>query len=152
MRVLFVCLGNICRSPMAEGLLRKAAKEQALPLVVDSAATSQFQLGKAPHPGTQAILEAAGVDHHAMIARQIEKKDFSKYDYIIGMDRQNVTDLLRLAPEEEQDKIHLFLSVLPEQTVLDVPDPWYTGDFAQTQQMIEAGLVAWLEKLKTTDK
>ena len=147
MRILFVCLGNICRSPMAEGLMRKYAAEQGLELMVDSAATSQLQIGKSPHPGTQEILDTHEVDYSEMFARQIEAKDFEEYDYIIGMDRNNVVDLLKVAPVSQKDKVHLFLSVSPEQTVQDIPDPWYTGDFDETHEMIQEGLMKWLTYL-----
>lgn len=147
MRILFVCLGNICRSPLAEGLMRKYAAEAGIPLTVDSAATSQLQIGKSPHPGTQEILAIHEVDDSGMFARQIETKDFEEYDYIIGMDRQNVFDLLQVAPEKYKDKVHLFLSISPEKEVQDIPDPWYTGDFDETHQMIHEGLVKWLAYL-----
>lgn len=147
MRVLFVCLGNICRSPLAEGLMRRYAEEQDYPLEVDSAATSQYQIGEHPHPGTQAILTSYQIDFSEMIARQITTDDFETYDYIIGMDRQNVADLLQVAPEGTKEKIHLFLAVEPNQTVQDIPDPWYTGDFVATHQMIQSAIPKWLTYL-----
>lgn len=147
MRVLFVCLGNICRSPMAEGLMRKHAEEQQYVMAVDSAATSQYQIGEPPHPGTQEILTNHQVDYTEMVARQITVEDFERYDYIIGMDRNNVVDLLKVAPKGTKGKVHLFLSVEPNQTVQDIPDPWYTGDFEQTYQMIQSAIPKWLTYL-----
>lgn len=144
MRVLFVCLGNICRSPMAEGLLRKYAQEQGVKIEVDSAATSRYQIGEAPHPGTQKILKQHQVDVQNMIARQITSEDFLTFDYIIGMDRQNVIDLMKIAPDGTKKKVHLFLSVEEVDSIQDVPDPWYTGDFQKTNQLIQAALPKWL--------
>ena len=85
-KVLFVCLGNICRSPMAEGMLKALSKGDYL---VDSAATSTLQIGNAPHPGTQEVLSELGITTEGMLARQITESDFYDFDFIIAMDHQN---------------------------------------------------------------
>ena len=146
-KILFVCLGNICRSPMAEGLARKLFAERNLAIEVDSAATSRWEVGSAPHPGTKEILHAAGVDTSQMIARQIVQEDFMVFDYIIAMDHQNKKDLLAIAPLEAQAKIHLLMSVVAEKEEQAVPDPWFTGDFAETKRMLEEALIQWLTVL-----
>ncbi|WP_165004139.1 MULTISPECIES: low molecular weight protein-tyrosine-phosphatase [unclassified Enterococcus] len=144
-KILFVCLGNICRSPMAEGLLKKRIADEGLEerFFVDSAATSSYEVGSAPHPGTQRILDREQIDTSGMIARQITPKDFQEFDWIIGMDQANVEELQRRAPASTQKKIHLFLSVIPGMEQQHVPDPYYTNDFEETYQLITTGLDAW---------
>ncbi|HIX70040.1 MAG TPA: low molecular weight phosphotyrosine protein phosphatase [Candidatus Enterococcus stercoravium] len=144
-RVLFVCLGNICRSPMAEGLMRAYSQGQQLDVEVDSAATSRWEVGSSPHPGTQKVLRAAGVDSSQMQARQITSQDFWKYDYIIGMDQNNVADLQAIAPDGTAEKIHGYMSVVPGKEAAEIPDPWYTGDFEETRQLIMEGLPYWAQ-------
>lgn len=145
MKILFVCLGNICRSPMAEGLLRKRAAERGIPLTVDSAATSRWEVGNPPYPGTQEVLRKAGVDFSMMRARQITEDDFYRFDYIIGMDQNNLQDLKAIAPKETKEKIFLYMSIVPGKEQTAIPDPWYTGDFQETYEMLTEGLDKWLD-------
>ncbi len=141
-RCLIVCLGNICRSPMAEGLLKKAVQERGLPIKIASAATSSWEAGNPPHKGTQAVLAANGISIEAMFSQQIKRSDFEQYDWIIGMDHENIRDLMKKAPRYCQPKIHLFLEGFDEQ---DVPDPWYTGDFSETERLIKQAIPYWIE-------
>lgn len=147
-RVLFVCLGNICRSPMAEGFMRAYSQEQGVPLVVDSAATSAWEVGNPPHPGTAKILRQASIDMSGMHARQIRLEDWQKYDYIIPMDHENLADLESSAPAGHKAKVATYLSVVPGKEAQDVPDPWYTGDFNETRHLLQAGLPYWLAKFR----
>ena len=142
-RVLFVCLGNICRSPMAEGLMGDYIRQQQLDIVVDSAATSRWEVGNSPHPGTQQVLREAGIDSSHMRARQITQQDFWDYDYIIGMDTNNVSDLQAVAPTGTAIKIHAYMSVVPGKTEQSIPDPWYTENFEETRLLIMEGLPYW---------
>lgn len=145
--ILFVCLGNICRSPMAEGLLKKRVADDGIShqFRIDSAATSTYEIGRPPHPGTQAILAKENISTDDMIARQIQLQDFQKFDWIIGMDQSNVDELKQLAPADAQAKIHLFLSSVPGKEEQNVPDPYYTQDFDETYQLLNQGLDYWLK-------
>lgn len=145
-KVLFVCLGNICRSPMAEGLMKKYSETHQLALEIDSAGTSSWEAGNPVYPGTQAILRREGIDFSTMYSRQIKTNDFFEFDWIIGLDHQNVADLLRMAPIGTAEKVHLYMEVVPEKESDEVPDPWYTGNFEQTYQMLLEALPFWHER------
>ncbi len=144
-KILFVCLGNICRSPMAEGLLQKKIQQanQEDRFFVDSAATSSYEVGNRPHPGTQQIFCQENISFENMRARQIRQDDFKKYDWIIGMDQSNVDELKELAPEDAEHKVRLFLDVVPEKQGKGVPDPYYTHDFDETHRLLNEGLDYW---------
>lgn len=148
-KVLFVCLGNICRSPMAEAVFREMVKERGLTnqIEVASAATSSWEVGNPPHRGTQKILRKYHIPSSGLVSKQVTPADFTKYDYILGMDQQNVNDLLSMCPVDDQKNIHLFLSILPDEVSQEVPDPYYTGDFEQTYDLVKKGCTAWLNKI-----
>ncbi|GAA3016174.1 low molecular weight protein-tyrosine-phosphatase [Tetragenococcus solitarius] len=147
-KVLFVCLGNICRSPMAEGLMRQYSKERGYILQIDSAGTSSWEEGNLPHPGTQAILKREGVDFTTMHSRPITKEDFYLFDWIIGMDKRNMADLLELAPNGMENKIYLYMDAIDGKQGQEIPDPWYSGQFEKTYQMLMEGMKPWLIRFK----
>lgn len=147
-KVLFVCLGNICRSPMAEGLMKQYSKERGYILQVDSAGTSSWEEGNLPHPGTQAILKREGVDFTNMRSRPISSEDYYMFDWIIGMDDQNVADLNNRAPQGMADKVHLYMEVVKGKQQQEIPDPWYSGQFEKTYRMLMEGLKPWLNRFK----
>lgn len=148
MKVIFVCLGNICRSPMAEAVMRQKIQGANLPVTVASAATSRWEVGNPPHTGTQKILAKYHVPLAPSKARQISREDFETADYIIGMDRSNVEDLLSIAPTDTAAKIYEFLAIVPDAPE-GVPDPYYTGDFEETYCLVSLGTDYWLKKIQT---
>jgi protein-tyrosine phosphatase len=128
--VLMVCLGNICRSPLAEAALRQAADKSGLIINVDSAGTGDWHVGSAPDPRACAVaLDHGGVDIGSLRARQIRKSDFYEFDFILAMDPSNLRDLETLRPEESRAKLSLLLNYLPGQVGQSVADPYY-GTFA----------------------
>lgn len=144
-RILFVCLGNICRSPSAEGVFRARATQAGLAVTVDSCGTGGWHAGEAPHPPAIAAALRRGYDLRDLRARQISREDFTRFDHILVMDRRNLADSLALCPEGGT-RPQLFLEYAPA-FGQEVPDPWYSGDFDGVLDMIEAasdGLIAAL--------
>jgi protein-tyrosine phosphatase len=146
--VLFVCLGNICRSPMAEGVFRNVLKKEDLSskVSVDSAATSSWHIGSPPHKGTLAILKKYNISSEGLVGRQLTKDDFEKFDYIIGMDESNVKNIFEITGKPQHPKIIRLLDLTEHNK--DVPDPYYTGDFEETYQLVTDGCQALLEKIR----
>lgn len=138
MKILFVCHGNICRSPMAEFVLRDMAKKAGVSLEIASAATSTEELGNPVYPPAKRELNRHGIDCMGKFARQITKADLAHYDRIYYMDSNNLRNLRRMFPGED-----CFLPFLDR----SVADPWYTGDFTQTWLDIEEGCKKILEEL-----
>ena len=140
-KVLFVCMGNICRSPMAEGMFRHAVKEAGLEqqVVIDSAGTHSYHVGSPPDTRAQQAIQKRGIDISGQRSRLVTDKDFSEYDYILVMDGANHTHLVRRAPAEHQDKIRRLLSFSRKYPNLDVPDPYYGGNegFEENLEMIQ---------------
>lgn len=147
--VLFVCLGNICRSPMAEAIFRDLVEKEDLSdqIKVDSAATSSWHIGSAPHKGTLAILKKYNISANGLVGRQLTKKDFEKFDYIVGMDESNVKNIFEITGKPKHPKILRLLDLTEHKK--DVPDPYYTGDFEETYQLVSKGCKALLEKIHT---
>ncbi len=151
-RILFVCLGNICRSPMAEGVFHHVAMNRGLipPVEVDSAGTGSWHIGDPPDSRAQHAAATRGVDISAQQARQIHVRDFEVFDLIVAMDRSNVENLQSLAPQGLHGKIRLFLEFAPVAGALEVPDPYYGGEagFDHALDLIEAaahGLAEYIE-------
>lgn len=148
-KVLFVCLGNICRSPTAEGVFRALVRDGGLAdrIEVDSAGTSDWHIGEPPDGRGQAAAARRGYDLSVLRARQVTAHDFDRFDYVIAMDQANLAKLSALAPAGRGDKLSLFLAFAPELGVREVPDPYYGGPdgFDDVLDMIEAasrGLLA----------
>ncbi|MER9140205.1 low molecular weight phosphotyrosine protein phosphatase [Mesorhizobium sp. M0051] len=149
--ILFVCLGNICRSPLAEGVFRAVLAERGLGrnILLDSAATSSWEAGAAPDPRSIAIAARHGVDISRQRARKVTPEDFSHFDLILGMDRSNVADLKALAPAAMRDRVQLFLE-FADGKARDVPDPYYDGAeaFASVYRMIREASEALATRLE----
>jgi protein-tyrosine phosphatase len=143
-RVLFVCLGNICRSPMAEAVMRHLLHERGLSseVKVDSAGTAGYHIGEPPHKGTKAKLQQYGISTAGMSARQLKTQDGEQFDYIVCMDQSNVENARDILGEAYASKIIRFLDLTPHQK--DVPDPWYTTNFQETYDLCVEGCEALL--------
>jgi protein-tyrosine phosphatase len=150
MKILFVCLGNICRSPMAEAIFRDMAKKENLIIEVDSAGTSGWHTGYKPHKGTRKILDQLSISYEGMEGRGLSTADYYEFDYLIGMDNQNVKDMLLRAPKGTQEKVHLFLDILEDHKGQDVPDPYHTGDFNETRDLVTKASRAWIKSIQKT--
>jgi len=154
LRILFVCLGNICRSPTAEGVLRTLAAREApeLPLEVDSAGTADFHVGEPPDPRTQEAASRRGYDLGALRARVIEPADFERFDLVLGMDEENLRVLRRRAPPHFHERLRLLLEFAPESGSRDVPDPYYGGPngFEEVLDLVEDATRALLVHLRET--
>ena len=144
MRILFLCLGNICRSAAAEGVARHQAADLGLKLHIDSAGTGDYHAGEPPYGPMQQAARARGYDLSAQRARQLRAADFTDFDLILAMDRQNFKDAQRVAPKGGTARLELFLAPLG---LSDVPDPYYTRDFDGCLDLIERGVAARLQAL-----
>lgn len=149
-RILFVCLGNICRSPAAEGVLRKKAATRGMRIYVESAGTGEWHVGDAPDAR---MILAAGrrgyrLDH--LRARQVAFDDFYMFDYLLAMDLRNQTDLLSMAPPNRDCDIRLFLDFAAGVSDRETPDPYYGGNagFERVLDLIEAGADGFLDHLE----
>lgn len=128
MRVLMVCLGNICRSPVAEGIMKEKAKKYQLDLTVDSAGTSGWHNGELPDPRSMSNAAERGIDISDQRSRKVLLSDFDLFDKIYAMDRSNFQNLLALAPAAKQSKVEMILEHSHPGMKKDVPDPYYTED------------------------
>jgi len=128
-KVLFVCLGNICRSPTAEGVFTKLVndKELADKISIDSAGTGDYHIGKSPDLRAQEAALKRGINIDHLAARQVSPNDFEKFDYIVAMDKSNYANLQIVCPAEHKQKLHLFLQFAPELETEEVPDPYFGG-------------------------
>lgn len=140
-KVLFVCLGNICRSPMAEAVFRKMVETKGLKerIAVDSAGTGSWHTGNPPHHGTREILDRYQISYEGIQARQVEMRDLEEFTYIIGMDNQNIRDLQARFASKGSIEFKKLMDFVEDPKESNVPDPYYTGDFDYTYELVTAG-------------
>ncbi len=150
MRVLFVCLGNICRSPSAEAVFRASATKAGLDVQIDSAGTQNWHAGKPPYAPMQEAARPRGYKMSQLSARQVTVGDFHTFDLIIGMDAQNIADLEAIRPENARAKLALFTDYAPKTGASEVPDPYYTRDFDGALDLIETCANGLTRTLSTT--
>lgn len=147
--ILFVCLGNICRSPLAEGALRAAAEQDGLELEIDSAGTGDWHIGQPPDSRAIAAGKRAGVDISMFRARQVESADFTRFDHIIALDESNLTDLRAMSPPDATAKLSLLLDHVPGREGQAVADPYHgdDSDFDETWKQVSAAAEALVQSL-----
>lgn len=150
--VLFVCLGNICRSPTAHGVLEQMVKAEKLDhhIIVDSCGTGAWHIGQPPDDRTQKIAQLKGYDLAHLRARRIDASDFENFDYILAMDTRNLAEIIKKAPPDYSGRIQLFLDFSPDKNLMEVPDPYYGGNdgFERVFNLVELTCKNLLSELK----
>jgi protein-tyrosine phosphatase len=147
-RILFVCLANVCRSPMAEAMLRKLAEEAGLSerLEIDSAGTASWTAGSPPHRGTLEVLARHGIEASGLRSRPVRPADLEEFDWILAMDRANLLDLRALG--RPRGRMGLLLELVPGSATLEVPDPIVSGRFDEVYALLDAGCRALMGRLR----
>ena len=152
MKILFVCLGNICRSPTAEAVFRAVAQREApeLMIEVDSAGTAGYHVGEPPDLRTRQAASRRGYDMSPLRARIVEPQDFEVFDLILAMDRENLKVLHHRAPAHARERVRLFLEFVPDAATNEVPDPYYGGPngFEEVLDLVEAATQGLLQHLR----
>ncbi len=151
-KVLFVCMGNICRSPTAQGVFESVVEEAGLGgrIRIDSAGTHAYHVGEQPDRRAMQAAAGRGIDLSGQRARRVQKSDFERFDYVLAMDSSNLDDLLSMCPRPYRDRVSLFLEFADKPVRLDVPDPYYGGGkgFEEVLDLVEAGSRGLLESIR----
>ena len=151
-RVLFICHGNICRSPMSEFVMKDMVKKAGLEkqFYIASAATSTEEIGNPVHYGTRTKLREVGISTEGKYAVQLARSDYQKYDYLIGMDSANIRNMNRMLGGDPEGKVHKLLEF--SGSGRDIADPWYTGNFDETYSDVVEGCSALLQHIRSSKK
>ncbi|MDH5766716.1 MAG: low molecular weight phosphotyrosine protein phosphatase [Gammaproteobacteria bacterium] len=151
-KVLFVCMGNICRSPTSEGVFKQLVIDSGLAekIHIDSAGTHAYHVGHPPDNRAQAAARNRNIDLSSQRARKVQSSDFHEFDYIIAMDDSNIADLEYICPEDQKEKLHLFLNFAENITAREVPDPYYGGEqgFESVLDMVEQASTGLLNSIQ----
>lgn len=152
-KVLFVCMGNICRSPTAQGVFEALVRREGLEarIQIDSAGTHGYHIGKAPDPRAQEAALRRGIDLSGLRARRAQPEDFLEFDYVLAMDDSNYEDLRELCLPDYEERLRLFLDFAPQSGVREVPDPYYGGQqgFERVLDLIEQAAEGLLADIRT---
>lgn len=150
-KILFVCHGNICRSPMAEFIMKDLVKKagQENEFYIESAATSTEEIGNSVYPPARQMLASHGISCKGKTARQMTRRDYQEFDLLIGMDSWNIRNMNRIVGDDPEDKIHKLLDYTSRPG--DVADPWYTGNFDATWRDCLEGCTLLLQELQSQD-
>lgn len=150
--VIFVCLGNICRSPTAEAVFRKLVSDEGLDefIQIDSAGTHAYHIGKAPDPRAQQAAMRRGIDMSSLRGRQAEADDIDRFDYILAMDSENYYNLLDLSTDDNRHKVRMFMEFARHRPEDEVPDPYYGGasGFDNVLDMVEEAASGLLQEIR----
>ena len=153
-RVLFVCMGNICRSPTAEAVFRNQVRAAGLQeaIAIDSAGTHDYHIGEPPDPRTRQAASRRGYDMSMLRGRQVSRSDFRKFDYVLAMDESNLSGLKRMRPQDFDGHLGLFLAFARHHAEREVPDPYYGGalGFENVLNMVEDAAQGLLEHIRQT--
>ena len=150
--ILFVCMGNICRSPTAHGVFRTLVEREGLSerIVIDSAGTHAYHVGSPPDKRAQATASSRGVDLSDLVARKVSEGDFESFDYVVAMDQDNFISLSELAGDRHGHKIHILMDFAPGMRTREVPDPYYGGatGFERVFDLVEAAALGLLAEIR----
>jgi len=151
-KVLFVCMGNICRSPTAHGVFRELVRQEGLTdhIEIDSAGTHAYHVGEPPDGRAMETARRRGVDLSDLRARRAESDDFARFDYVLAMDQDNYHGLSSICPQGMHDKIHMFMDFAPEMRTREVPDPYYGGakGFEHVLDLVDAAAAGLLAEIR----
>ncbi|MCK5166857.1 MAG: low molecular weight phosphotyrosine protein phosphatase [Rhodospirillaceae bacterium] len=149
--VLFVCLGNICRSPTAEGVFRSMVEAEGLSkrISIDSAGTAAYHIGEPPDRRAMTEAKNRGIDISRLRGRQANAGDFKRFDYVLAMDSENYRNLVAICPSGYEARLSMFLDFAPGLGIQNVPDPYYEGGFGSVYEMIEKAASGLLDDIKS---